>query len=311
MKAQEYPLVSFCIVAYQAEKFIDATIDAAFAQNYPNLEIIMSDDGSSDRTFEIMQMRAALYSGPHKIILNHNVPNLGPRENYNKVMYELSHGDFVLFADGDDISLPHRTSRCVELMQKYSDVMSMSVRSQRMDENGIDYELSGWEQISNNRYSIYTLSDYINFPIYCLSGDSRVIRRKLIDAFPPLKYSYSEDVFLFVRSFYLGSVLYLNEPLVRYRQHSESIMGKSRAKKNTMSDIYRHKQTTVVQLRTDLEYAIEHNYLNASESESMQWKINALIDWLCPKRKTVWWRMTHRLSKYSNKLFTNILKALE
>lgn len=107
---EHYPLVSFCLVAYKEEKYIRDAIKGAFSQDYPNLEIILSDDGSPDRTYEIMQEMASEYKGPHKIILNQNKPNLESRDHYCKVLYELSKGEFVVLADGDDISLPQRCS---------------------------------------------------------------------------------------------------------------------------------------------------------------------------------------------------------
>lgn len=311
MDKKDFPLASFCIVAYKAEKYIEEAIDAAFAQDYPNLEIIMSDDGSPDRTFEIMQEKAAAYKGPHRIILNRNEPNLGPRENYNKVMYELSHGDYVLFADGDDISRADRTRVCVELMQQHPDVMSMSVQSRFISADGVDYELKRWEQLSEHKYSVFTLADYVNYPFMMFSGDSRVLRREVINKFPPLKFSYSEDVFLFVRSLYLGSIIYLREPLVRYRQHTESIMAKSKAKKRSKLDVKHWESRSARQLREDFQYAVDRGYLSEAEKLSMSWKLETLIDFLRPKRKTFLWRIIRRISKYSNKLFSMLLKCLE
>ena len=89
MNQNKLPLVSFCIVAYKAEKYIREAIEGAFSQDYPNLEIIMSDDCSPDKTFDIMKEMAAQYSGPHKIKLNQNKENAGPREHYNTVLYDL------------------------------------------------------------------------------------------------------------------------------------------------------------------------------------------------------------------------------
>jgi glycosyltransferase involved in cell wall biosynthesis len=64
------PLVSFIVVAYNQDKYIKEAVLGAFSQTYQPLEIILSDDGSSDLTFEIMQDMVEKYVGPHKIILN-------------------------------------------------------------------------------------------------------------------------------------------------------------------------------------------------------------------------------------------------
>ena len=51
--SQCLPLVSFCILTYNQEKFIEDAIKGALSQEYDNLEIIISDDGSTDRTYDI------------------------------------------------------------------------------------------------------------------------------------------------------------------------------------------------------------------------------------------------------------------
>lgn len=100
--------VSYCILTYNQEEYIEQTLNAAVNQTYSPMEIIVSDDGSTDRTFEIIRQFAKKYKGPNQIVINQNSPNLGLREHYNKVLYELSHGDIVILADGDDVSVENR-----------------------------------------------------------------------------------------------------------------------------------------------------------------------------------------------------------
>lgn len=108
------PLVSFIVVAYNQEKYIEEAIRGAFEQTYEPLEIILSDDNSPDKTFEIMQRLAEEYDGPHKVILNRNEPNLGIGGHINRVM-DLSKGEFIVVNAGDDISLPERTTELVDV----------------------------------------------------------------------------------------------------------------------------------------------------------------------------------------------------
>ena len=85
----ERPLVTFALCAYNQERFIREAIEGAFAQTYEPLEIILSDDCSSDRTFEIMQEMAAAYAGAARIKLNRNASNLGIAGHVNRLI-ELS-----------------------------------------------------------------------------------------------------------------------------------------------------------------------------------------------------------------------------
>src|SRR5678815_2859442 len=102
------PLITYLVAAYNQEGFIREAVESAFAQTYSPLEIIISDDCSSDRTFEIATEMAKAYRGPHKILLNRNSTNLGISAHCNRIM-ELTHGELVVAAAGDDISVPHRT----------------------------------------------------------------------------------------------------------------------------------------------------------------------------------------------------------
>jgi glycosyltransferase involved in cell wall biosynthesis len=52
---QEFPLVSVIVPAYNAQQYIGATLQSIIRQSYPHLEIIFTDDGSSDRTVEIVK----------------------------------------------------------------------------------------------------------------------------------------------------------------------------------------------------------------------------------------------------------------
>lgn len=68
----EKPLVSFCLMACRQKELIRDAFNAGLAQDYDNLEVIVSDDNSQDGTWEIIQEIARDYQGPHKVLLNHN-----------------------------------------------------------------------------------------------------------------------------------------------------------------------------------------------------------------------------------------------
>lgn len=74
---QERSLISFALLAYKQEQYIREAVEGAFSQTYSPLEIILSDDCSPDRTFDIIQEMAAKYTGPHKVVLNRNPQNFG------------------------------------------------------------------------------------------------------------------------------------------------------------------------------------------------------------------------------------------
>src|SRR5215475_5079675 len=146
---KDKPLLSFAIFSCNQEKFIRSAIEGAFAQTYSPLEIIISDDCSKDRTFEIAKEMAAAYRGPHTVRLNRNETNLGIGGHVNKV-FGISQGELVFAAAGDDVSLPHRveatfqawdqfgrkpTSVCSSYMTVNEDGKEMGLGGQRGDPN--------------------------------------------------------------------------------------------------------------------------------------------------------------------------------
>ena len=71
------PRLSLVVMSYRQEAYIADTVASAFASDYPDLEIVLTDDASPDGTFQIMREMAAAYRGPHRIVLNRNAQNLG------------------------------------------------------------------------------------------------------------------------------------------------------------------------------------------------------------------------------------------
>ena len=113
MTPGERPLISFGLLAYNQERFITESVLAAFAQTYSPLQIILSDDCSSDSTFRVMQQMAGAYHGPHQLVLNQNPHNRGICAHVNRVA-ELAKGEMIVGSAGDDISLPERTELCYQ-----------------------------------------------------------------------------------------------------------------------------------------------------------------------------------------------------
>lgn len=103
-----YPLVSICIPTYNGENYIAEALASAFAQSYPNLEIIVSDDGSTDKTIEIAQSFQTKTTLDFKIILHRNY---GLAQNWNFCVSQVK-GKYLKFLFQDDLLEPH----CIEKM---------------------------------------------------------------------------------------------------------------------------------------------------------------------------------------------------
>jgi glycosyltransferase involved in cell wall biosynthesis len=119
------------IPTYNQSNYIQNTIESALAQNYPNLEIIISDDSTDDLTENLVNERYQNELLTRKISYYHNRPSLGRVNNYHKTLYEYSSGDYVLNLDGDDwLSDPNYISECVAILDNNPDVMATMARKQ-------------------------------------------------------------------------------------------------------------------------------------------------------------------------------------
>ena len=107
------PLVTFALFAYNQEAYIRDAVEGALAQSYEPLEIILSDDCSTDRTFEIMQEMAVAYRGIGKVVLRRNQTNMGLANHINAVA-ALAKGELIVVAAGDDVSYPQRAEKLTE-----------------------------------------------------------------------------------------------------------------------------------------------------------------------------------------------------
>lgn len=106
------PLVSVGIPVYNSERFIRQALDALLAQTYPNLELIISDNGSTDGTGEICLGYAARES---RIKYHRNPVNIGVYGNYRRVI-ALASGKYFLWAAVDDLRPPTAIEECVKAL---------------------------------------------------------------------------------------------------------------------------------------------------------------------------------------------------
>jgi glycosyltransferase involved in cell wall biosynthesis len=112
------PLVTFALFTYNQEAYVAEAVEGALSQDYSPLEIVISDDASTDRTFEIIQGLVRDYRGPHDIRLVRNEVNLGIGAHVTKVAH-LARGELIVAAAGDDVSLPPRASAMVALWEAH------------------------------------------------------------------------------------------------------------------------------------------------------------------------------------------------
>lgn len=211
----ERPLVSFAVIAYNQESFIREAIEGAFAQTYQPLEIVLSDDGSSDRTYRIMQEMAAAYDGPHKVVLNRNAPNLGLVPHIDRVM-EMVQGAFIVVNAGDDVSLPQRVEKLAGIwLSSRQKIKLVHSATTRIDPCGKELR---YRAPRPEMQKDIEASDII-IKRLCVIGATAGWSRDVFSRFGPLGPKLlNEDHVIPFRAAILGRIEYTPEALVKHRE---------------------------------------------------------------------------------------------
>lgn len=116
--------VSVIIPCFNAERWLTASIDSCLNQTYPDIEIIVVDDGSTDGSLNMIK-------GYGDRLSWHSRPNQGSNPTRNEGL-SMASGDYVLFLDADDYILPERIEKQMGCFERTgADVVFSSVRSQK------------------------------------------------------------------------------------------------------------------------------------------------------------------------------------
>lgn len=158
------PLISIITPNYNCEKFISQTIESVLAQTYPNWEMLIVDDCSTDNSYQI----ALEYSQKDsRIKVYQNEKNSGAAVSRNKAI-ELSQGEYLAFLDSDDLWLPEKLEKQLRFME----------------ENDCDFSYSRYSLIDENNVSIGRVVriprvlSYIKYLHHCFTGCLTVMYRK-------------------------------------------------------------------------------------------------------------------------------------
>jgi glycosyltransferase involved in cell wall biosynthesis len=210
---ENLPLVSIGLPVYNGEKYIAEAIESLLSQDYPNIEIIISDNASTDNTPQICQQYQQKDSRIHYF---RNDTNIGATQNYNRT-FELSKGDFFMWAAFDDLRHPTYISKCIEKLNQHPDVFVCVTGCIFIDEEGKLVSGENWliETINlplSKRLHHYFLNlSWIGLHVYGLWRSKYLKQTRLF------LEEYGSDVILGLELYLLGDVVKVEESLFFYR----------------------------------------------------------------------------------------------
>ena len=263
------PLVSFVLLTFNQEMYIEEAVKAALQQTYEPLEIIISDDVSTDRTFEIAKAVVDEYRGAHRVILRRNAANMGINPHINFAVKEAK-GEFVVIAAGDDVSLPDRTEILVRHWQLGSSGVfsnALLIDAQGSSKGlfvrpGYKHKVDWREMVLSGTHGAWGCT---------LSWEKRVF-----DVFGSMPENIlGEDAVIPFRCALLKGVAYIDEPLVKYRDHGGNVSFWAKEKESNKEELVRlgsrimqFKQRMYANWQNDLNLACENNLIGAQD---LQW----------------------------------------
>ena len=243
-------LFTLVLFTYNQEKFIAEAVKAVLHQQCNPIEILITDDNSSDKTFDIVKEYVKNYKGPHKIILNQNEKNLRLLKQID-IAHQIASGEVIIAAAGDDISLPNRCQKIIDCFKKENPLLVFSYANV-IDENGNKASRSFKNSTLYRTKNIYKVARSGKLYI----GATAAWHRNFYEKYGPINEGAYVDLVLGFRAALEGKYSILNEPLVTYRLGG----GITSAEKKYADEEdfrkkrlyhFRHRQAVFVQRRKD------------------------------------------------------------
>ena len=217
---------SVALCSYNGEKYIHQQIDSILNQTHRPSEIVVCDDGSTDRTPEILAEYQKQY--PEIFRIHFNEINLRSVKNFEKAI-SLCSKAIIFLSDQDDIWAENKAEKIVSFLDNHAEIDVVATNGFCIDENGAVHEkYSLWDApvfLKEKGKNI----DYFEIILLCniATGASMAFRAALkpeIIPFPVLK-DYHHDEWIAVNTARKGRFELLNDKLFYYRTHQEQQVG--------------------------------------------------------------------------------------
>jgi glycosyltransferase involved in cell wall biosynthesis len=207
----ENPLVSIALCTYNGAAYLAQQLDTLVAQTYPNIEIVVVDDNSTDDTYNILSDYAAKYP---QFNIQQNPKNLGFVKNFERAA-TLCEGELIALCDQDDLWHPEKIALQVEHIK---DSVLIYHDSEFIYQDG-----SSMGRKLSDVMNFYRGGDPLTFLfLNCVSGHAILMKRELLDNAFPLQATYFHDWWLAYVATNIGTIDFIPQCLVQYRQHPKN-----------------------------------------------------------------------------------------
>jgi len=212
---QTAPTVSVLMSVYNGTCFLRESIESILAQSFEDFEFVIVDDGSTDRSWDVL---SAYAEEDPRILLTRNNENIGLTRSLNKAL-ALACGEYIARQDADDVSLPNRLEKQVFFLDKNPDFVLVSGEIEFVD---AESRVTGRSWRACDPLLVQWFLLFGNY----VGGHSQVMYRRelvLAEGGYDEEYRYSQDYELWTRLIERGDFCILPDVLLRYRTTGEAI----------------------------------------------------------------------------------------
>jgi glycosyltransferase involved in cell wall biosynthesis len=228
------PLVSIALASYNGEKYIEQQLKSIAAQTYPHLEIVISDDNSTDGTREII---TAFAQSDKRVRLLLNEQNKGYNKNFESAFLHTT-GGYIAIADQDDIWLPEKLEEQMKLFTS-ENVLLVHSASVRFSGNEVPEK-------KDTSAVLFEGNDVLKLALRnSVSGHNIIFRRSLLNTALPFPADTFYDWWLVQNAASTGIVAACSKVHVHQRAHDQNVTVRKRTTKNQTEEEYTERKAAL------------------------------------------------------------------
>ncbi|MCZ4242916.1 glycosyltransferase family 2 protein [Pedobacter punctiformis] len=263
--------INIVLATYNGQSYIEAQINSIIAQTYSNWELLIRDDGSTDKTLQIIK---EFENVDNRInVLTDLKGNVRSCQNFSILMSQVSKdAQYVMFCDQDDIWLEDKIERSLYAMNTLekahgSDGPLMVYGTYRMiDHNGKDLQLAVPDYSTRPSLNLLLSQNYIY-------GCTMLINQKLLERSIPIpSTAENHDYWLaLICAINNGHFSYIKQPLLLYRQHNLNVSGSytNASLLNRVKRIFSIDEIQSIKKRLAMFISLKKSVINKSSQNAL------------------------------------------
>jgi glycosyltransferase involved in cell wall biosynthesis len=214
------PKISVIVPIYNQAPFIRETVDSVLDQDYPAIELVLSDDGSTDGTSDILREYAE--RDPERVKVVASERNTGIAGAFNRAL-DVHTGEYIAWLGGDDVMLPGKLSRQIQALRARPEAIGCCHDAEVFDSaSGGSY--GRFTEVYNGRRGVRDGGvELVLDPGYLMLPSTMVVRSSAVGELRfDQRVRVSNDWLFDIELFQRGPIVGLDEVLARYRRHQSN-----------------------------------------------------------------------------------------